>query len=593
MMLTAISGSTVFFFRLYKNDKIQSLLESELDNTRHGARRLESLLSLANVISLDKVTESRDILFVYEDPCNRQKPSKSAVSELYKDQLRTLEVDPYKWVDDLDVFKACKELKNVSKDRSLTIVLIETPLLIPYIAALIQGTDGTRLAVFSMDGFSTSAGNTIFVLNAKGKLIWSADGSQYVQDAMIDTGIAPENLIQTNTEAVKSQASRIRDLGTEGLLSYAPVGTDWMLMSLSYKPSSLEPIEFALFQSITLMLGFFLLCLVVGRNLAGFITRPLNELRVSAEELGKGNFSKPFVLKGTDEFSVVKRAFNLMIDRIVNLLAETKRNAVLEAELEVALQVQQLLMPPPFIELNGIKMYSSVQAAQQCGGDWWGCLPAKLEGRDLTILMVGDVTGHGVASALITATVRGAISVLSTWIETNPAIANDPSRITQLLNKVVIDAAHGALAMTFMTLVVDHEKQTVATCNAGHNLPYLLIPSGKGFDLRSIGKSGVPLGYAADSDYSRVESYEWKPGTQLFLYTDGLIDNVNKEDKNLFDRKHLKKALQANGKLRGKALLNRILQERAEQVGNLPQADDLTAIVCDASFQLPAKGPSA
>jgi sigma-B regulation protein RsbU (phosphoserine phosphatase) len=197
--------------------------------------------------------------------------------------------------------------------------------------------------------------------------------------------------------------------------------------------------------------------------------------------------------------------------------------------------------------------------------------------------MVGDVVGHGAASALITGTVRGAQTILQAWIERDPTVARDPREITRFFNRTVFEAARGALSMTFFAAILDIEAETLVCSNAGHNLPYLLVPPADGGEpqLKVVGRSGIPLGHAIDTEYTETVSYPWSPGSQLVLYTDGLTE-VLRGTEFLWDRKALKRGLKKFGNERGKDLLRHLLHDRKESIQDAIEEDDVTVVICEA-----------
>ncbi|MEO7163107.1 MAG: PP2C family protein-serine/threonine phosphatase, partial [Bdellovibrionia bacterium] len=213
-----------------------------------------------------------------------------------------------------------------------------------------------------------------------------------------------------------------------------------------------------------------------------------------------------------------------------------------------------------------------------CGGDWWGFVELERPNLSpLVLLMIGDVTGHGTSSALVSATVRGGLSILENWLKSGLNL--DPREINRYFNSVVFQAAKGSIGMTFFTAVIDSEKNEIYCSNAGHNFPYILAPDETGiFQIKPIGSSGTPLGYQENTIYEDIDTYSWPPGSRMFLYTDGLTECVQ-DGVNLFDRKQLRKLLIEHSHLGAANLLSRILSARDQRIGNFPPYDDVTVVV--------------
>ncbi|MFZ9594731.1 MAG: PP2C family protein-serine/threonine phosphatase [Bdellovibrionia bacterium] len=534
---------------------------------------------------------SKTLIYLGENPCDKAHRKPGVVSEFYTRQLKDLEINPEIWAESFELFQACSKLSLGSAQMSnqgvdkVVIVASSVQLMQPYLVALIQVGETQRLAVIAMDGFTTAAANTIFLADAQGNTLWAADGESYLKSALLDTGVTVTDIVQFTQKAIDSSTPEVRQAGREGLISSVKLGEDWAVHSLSYEPTTLQPVAYATSQSLLLAAGFIFLCLFIGRRGSVLVTRPLNELSLHAERLGKGDFSSRITVFGTDEISVVKAAFNLMTDRILQLIESTKQAVALERELELAEQIQKMLIPETSLTKGSTRIASYLQSANHCGGDWWGYLEhSRGEGRSpLILLMIGDVTGHGTSSALITATVRGGLSILESWLKTLPNQEIDPRLINNYFNQVVYQAAKGAIGMTFFTAIIDPDEEKLRVANAGHNLPYALMKSPESSDLevKSIGKASVPLGYAPDTVYEEMETYPWISGSRLVLYTDGLVECME-NGTNLYDRRQLRKALKSNGRLQADYLLNKLLADRKKRIKDLPSEDDVTVVICEA-----------
>lgn len=617
LILTAAGGSSFFLVDLYRKDKLSGLFEGELTNTRGVASRIESLLTLADVIVPQKVVNSREIIFIADQPCAKTGPGALIVSKFHARLFNDLDIKPEDLVSAPDLVAACLSIygpKAASAEMAATTshgpaliptasatspaapagvdpasaehdgitILPDGPQLsAPYLRLLLHGPRSNRLVFLSVDGFNTAAANTLFVTDRQGKLIWSADGEKFVKTALFDTGITEEDIKMAIIQARSTSQSNLEEKGRAGLLSYARIGPEWVIFSLTYRPTAFQPIYYALFQSICLVLGFVFLCFFFGKNFSSLLTRPLLELKASAERIGRGDFGTRFLVKGMDEFSTVKEAFNTMIERIMALIEDTKAKANLESELELAQQVQALLMPKESVDTKDFHLSSFVRNASQCGGDWWGYMEGKnTRGNPALVVLIGDATSHGAASALVTAAARGALSMLTSWIESRPEMLDDPTQILKHFNRAIWDAARGSIGMTFFAAVIDPVIGEMRTANAGHNFPYLIMPQAAGAPkIKAITQAGVPLGYNENVEYESFSTHEWQKGFQLLLYTDGLIE-VMKDDQSVFDRRKLLKSLQKNGTSKGKGLLSRVLNEWEKDIQGIPQPDDVTVVLC-------------
>ncbi|MBI2605629.1 MAG: SpoIIE family protein phosphatase [Deltaproteobacteria bacterium] len=263
----------------------------------------------------------------------------------------------------------------------------------------------------------------------------------------------------------------------------------------------------------------------------------------------------------------------------IRLLHEAVANESMKKDLELAQKVQSMLLPETVVEIKSHNVVDFLQPATQCGGDWWGYKELELEGGGHTfLLMIGDVSGHGVPSALITAVTQGVFSVITNTLGTKLKEPPDPLWITQAFNRAVYESTHGELPMTFFTAVLTPCRSEIKCCNAAHTRSFIIGPSAS--EIRMIGNASTPLGYGEALKDHKLETYPWKKGQKLFCYTDGLIDCV-KGDKNLFSARELRKAIAGNADKDAATLLQAVLDRRKTAGEGVEQLDDITAICCE------------
>src|SRR4051812_2094471 len=162
LIVASVGGSTMTFLQLYKKDKLTAVFLSEVANTSQVAGHLENLLSLAKVIDVDKTKSSKDIIYILDNPCNSTAEKKGLVSDLYRKHFDDLEINPTVWSESLELFKLCATFNSnnslapqAAGQNKVMIVPTKVQMMQPYIVALIRSTTGERLAVLSMDGFTT------------------------------------------------------------------------------------------------------------------------------------------------------------------------------------------------------------------------------------------------------------------------------------------------------------------------------------------------------------------------------------------------------------------------------------------------------
>ena len=254
-------------------------------------------------------------------------------------------------------------------------------------------------------------------------------------------------------------------------------------------------------------------------------------------------------------------------DQLVQLLHEMSEKASLKEQLEVARVVQQMLVPAkdvivrPFVRLAGY-----FHPASECGGDWWTAhdLPDQ---KVLTV--IGDVTGHGIASAIITGAAKAACDLARTF--TSGRIT--PGALLEMMNCCIYEAGKQKLMMTCTASIFDPATRSLTIANAGHHFPYLVRRGA----LRQLVSHGSPLGAASTSEYPAA-TVQLEAGDAILWFTDGVTECENAEREQFTERRlrALFQSAAASGPERARAAI-------VEAIGAFsqgqPQTDDITFVV--------------
>ncbi len=327
--------------------------------------------------------------------------------------------------------------------------------------------------------------------------------------------------------AVKSQvtagAQEYENGGISYLGSYVLPGMDLIVLSRVEKRKAMKA-TYALGERY-LLLGVMATAgaIIFAILFAKTMTAPLNRLYQATKEVAAGNFNVELDIKNKDEIGALCSSFMTMSRKIKELIVESIRKVHLENELAIASTVQQTLIPPTEFKNDKVEIYSLYKSANECGGDWWGFFEVK----DKLCLMVADATGHGLPSALITASARSCVSVINKMAQEDPGFSFSPSLMMSYANRAVHEAATGQIMMTFFMAVVDYSKKTLSYTNAGHN-PVWLFRNKEGKPvLQSLMAKGMRLGEVYDVPDYEEKTVEIAPGDILFLYTDGLLEGTS------------------------------------------------------------------
>lgn len=235
----------------------------------------------------------------------------------------------------------------------------------------------------------------------------------------------------------------------------------------------------------------------------------------------------------------------------------------LEQELQVARLIQQTLLPKELPARAGWQLATKYQPARQVGGDLYDFLDLP-DGR--LGLVIGDVTGKGVAAALVMATTRSLLR------ETAQRLVS-PGEVLARVNDLLDPDIPPNMFVTCLYAILDPATGRVEFANAGQNLPYRRHAAG----LAALRATGVPLGLMTGMYYEEKETV-LEPGDMVLFYSDGVVEAHNPEGV-MFGSPRLQNLLVDYPASSGAALIDFLMAELARFTGpDWEQEDDITLV---------------
>lgn len=261
-----------------------------------------------------------------------------------------------------------------------------------------------------------------------------------------------------------------------------------------------------------------------------------------------------------------------------NLLQETLDK--LDHDLIEARKLQQSLVRERHRSFGGAEVSLMLRPSGHVGGDLVGFFPINSQRVALYSI---DVSGHGVASALMTARLAGYLSGAS--FEQNIALfendlgiydAHPPETVATELNRLTLTELetenYFTLVFVDLNLCTGHARLV----QAGHPHPILLRADGQ---VEYLGNGGMPVGLIPDIPFEGV-SFKMKPGDRLFITSDGVTECEDPAGK-MLDQEGLSAILQRNAKLEGQPLLETLVWDLADYAKSEDFDDDVSAVVLD------------
>ena len=259
-------------------------------------------------------------------------------------------------------------------------------------------------------------------------------------------------------------------------------------------------------------------------------------------------------------------ARQISIGLINNRLMESQRQmALLEYDLDVARNIQTSLFPAALPNRSGMSFAALNDPGRRVSGDYYDVIE-RPDGR--TWILVADVTGEGVAAALLMANLQAAVRV--TIDQTD-----DPGALLGRWNNLVFKNSARNRFVTCILALVDPDARTIRIGNAGHFDPIVVAAGEPPRELAVEG--GLPLGVGENHEYGS-EVVKLPSGPCVVLgYTDGITEANNPEGQ-MYGRDRLIRTLSERADIDPQAIVKRVRKDVAAFAGAAPQSDDITIL---------------
>ena len=288
----------------------------------------------------------------------------------------------------------------------------------------------------------------------------------------------------------------------------------------------------------------------VGTLLARKFLEPISNLAAGVASLRQREFEKRLPILDRDELGDLSQTFNEMMEGM--------------ADLEVARIVQESLFPTKSISAPPFDIHGTCVSATQAGGDYYDFFPMP-DGK--LMLLVGDVSGHGVGAAMVMAMAKALVAHMVTQ-------SIDPADILGSLNTTLLKVLNRRRMMSCFIAFLDGKARRMVFANAGHNDPFVVRENQI---IPIVGERSFPLGSSRRNVFASSE-FGFEDGDQLILYTDGLIEAEAPDSQALGYGRFLT-ALPTLMGSSAEATERSIRDWHRQMVKPGPQADDITVVV--------------
>ncbi|MCB1308903.1 MAG: PP2C family protein-serine/threonine phosphatase [Leptospiraceae bacterium] len=314
---------------------------------------------------------------------------------------------------------------------------------------------------------------------------------------------------------------------------------------------------------------FSVLLVFIYNTLEGLVHTPLTRLMRSVENIGRGNLDQKVILQTDDEFEKLAGAFNGMLVRLREYQDRMIIESQLRREMEVARQIQTALLPDD-LSNDYFEIAASMRPAETVGGDYFDVIQAA----GSLWFIIGDVSGHGVTSGLISMMAQTAIS---TAITANPGIA--PAQLLSLIDKILSENLRKMSEDRYMTITLFCSTDGNIVDFTGLHQDILLFRSSDS-KVETIATDGIWIGLrdlSIDAGAAMIgQRLQVQLNDVLVLYSDGITEamNVNEE---MYGEDRLLTVLNRHGAGSARAIHDAIVGDVQAHLHT--QHDDITLMV--------------
>jgi serine phosphatase RsbU (regulator of sigma subunit) len=247
------------------------------------------------------------------------------------------------------------------------------------------------------------------------------------------------------------------------------------------------------------------------------------------------------------------------------LLVEERAKQLMEEELQLARTIQQSLLPGKLPADGWMLAAGGSVASREVGGDYYDV--TAVDPRCWCVV-VADVSGKGVGSALLASLLQGALI-------TATGVPEGLVRRIIRLNQFLLDRTGGEkYATLFYSLL--HDDGILSYVNAAQCPPIVMRISGDRIELDA---TGMPVGLMEGAEFA-LESLHLAPGDRVVIYSDGVTEAQN-QNKEFFGKKRLYDILKAHAGSTCAAIHDAIQEGVTAFTEGAPQSDDITVVVLE------------
>ena len=336
------------------------------------------------------------------------------------------------------------------------------------------------------------------------------------------------------------------------LIKISPIGEG------SYQ--NLEQLRSLMFVQIFIFIcvGIYMIFLVSSN-----LTKPFEEIIKVLRNIKSGDFESRVRVTSNDEIGYTGDAINEMTKG----LSEREK---MQQSLNLAKEVQQNLLPKSNLKVNGFDIAGKSVYCDETGGDYYDFIIIEDAAEQKIGVAIGDVSGHGISSALLMATVRSSLRQRTSLPGNTAMIISDVNR------QLVKDVEDSGQFVTMFFLAINTVTRHLEWVRAGHDPGIVYDPDSGSFG--ELGGSGIALGVDAEWVYEDSKKTDLSKGQIIFLSTDGIWEARNRKGE-MLGKEPILDAIRLNASSNAGEIVDAIFNTLDKFKGEVKIEDDITSVV--------------
>jgi sigma-B regulation protein RsbU (phosphoserine phosphatase) len=304
----------------------------------------------------------------------------------------------------------------------------------------------------------------------------------------------------------------------------------------------------------------------IGIYLTGLVSKnltiPFTEIIQTLRGVRNGRFDKKVRVTTNDEIGYTGDVINEMTEGL-------KERERLQRSLNLAMEVQQNLLPNEDPEIEGLDIAGTSIYCEETGGDYYDYLISNEDGQKKICVVVGDVADHGIPSALLMTTARAFLR------QRTSRSGELDQMVTDVNLQLTRDVEDSGRFMTLFICEIDRRHQVIHWVNAGHDPAIIYDRQTDRFE--ELTGNSLPLGVSETAVYQKFDK-TIQAGQVIMIGTDGIWEAQNPQGE-LFGKKRFKDIIRENAGRPARQIIQAVIEQVDGFRQPLKKADDVTLVV--------------